>query len=114
MPLQLVRQGIRLRTDERRRGPLLDAFTHATPQGWVRAATQFEVALARGGVLVDVGNLAERHASRPRPSTDRDGARVSSARRWPGARWTPALTEATWADGSRSNTRCSRPEQRRR
>ena len=49
MPNQLLRQGIRLRADARSRQPLLDFYTNATPQGWVRAATQFEVALASGG-----------------------------------------------------------------
>ncbi len=101
MPLQLVRQGIRLRTDERRRGPLLDAFTHATPQGWVRAATQFEVALARGGVLVDVGNLSS-VTLEASPETNRDGARVFS-RTLAGSALDASLTEATWADGSKQH-----------
>ncbi len=101
MSLQLIRQGIRLRTDERRRGPLLDAFTNATPQGWVRSATQFEVALARGGGLVDVGNLAS-VTLEASPEADRDGARVFS-RTLPGSALDPSLTEATWADGSKQH-----------
>lgn len=101
MSFQLVRQGIRLRTDERRRGPLLDAFTHATPQGWVRAATQFEVALARGGVLVDVGNLSS-VTLEASPEADRDGARVFS-RTLAGSALDASLTEATWADGSKQH-----------
>ena len=101
MSLQLVRQGIRLRTDERRRGPLLDAFTNATPQGWVGAATQFEVALARAGTLVDVSNLAS-VTIEASPDTARDGARVF-ARTLPGSALDPTLTEATWADGSQQH-----------
>ena len=101
MSLQLVRQGIRLRTDERRRGPLLDAFTNATPQGWVRAATQFEVALARGGVLVDVSNLSS-VTLEASPEASRDGARVFS-RTLAGNALDASLTEATWADGSRQH-----------
>ncbi len=98
MSLQLVRQGIRLRADERRRGPLLDAFTHATPQGWVAAATQFEVALARGGALVDVSNLAS-VTLQASPEGERDGARVFS-RTLAGSALDASLNEATWADGS--------------
>lgn len=101
MSIQLVRQGIRLRTDERRRGPLLDAFTNATPQGWVGAATQFEVALARGGVLVDVSNLAS-VTLEASPEANREGARVFS-RTLAGGALDATLTEATWADGSKQH-----------
>ena len=101
MSLQLVRQGIRVRADERRRGPLLDMFTNATPQGWVRAATQFEVALARGGALVDVSNLSS-VTLEASPESDRDGGRVFS-RTLPVGALDPTLTEATWADGSKQH-----------
>ena len=101
MSLQLVRQGIRLRADERRRGPLLDMFTNATPQGWVMAATQFEVALARGGMLVDVSNLSS-VTIEASPDANRDGARVLS-RTLPASALDPSLTEATWADGSKQH-----------
>ena len=101
MSIQLVRQGIRLRTDERRRGPLLDAFTNATPQGWIGAATQFEVALARGGTLVDVSNLSS-VTLEASPAANRDGARAFS-RTLPGSVLDPTLTEATWADGTRQH-----------
>ena len=99
--MQLVRQGIRLRADERRRGPLLDMYTNATPQGWVRAATQFEVALARGGALVDVSNLSS-VTLEASPGTNRDGARVFS-RTLAGGTLDQTLTEATWADGSKQH-----------
>ena len=101
MSIQLVRQGIRLRTDERRRGPLLDTFTHATPQGWVRAATQFEVALASGGALVDVGNLSS-VTLEASPEAGPGRARVF-ARTLPGSALDASLTEATWADGSKQH-----------
>ncbi len=101
MSIQLVRQGIRLRTDERRRSPLLDAFTNATPQGWVKSATQFEVALARGGALVDVSNLSS-VTLEASPADGRDGARVFS-RTLAGSALDGSLTEATWADGSKQH-----------
>ena len=98
MSNQLIRQGIRLRADERSREPMLDAYTNATPQGWTRAATQFEVALARGGSLVDVGNLAS-VTLEGTLYADKDGPRVFS-RTLAGADLQPALTEATWTDGT--------------
>ena len=98
MPLQLHRQGIRLRADERSRQPLLDAYTNATPQGWVRAATQFEVALASGGALVDVANLSSVTLAAA-PYGDRGGARAFS-RTLAGSDLDNTLTEAAWADGS--------------
>lgn len=98
MPLQLLRQGIRLRADERSRLPLLDQSTNATPEGWLRAATQFEVALARGGSLVDVGNLAS-VTLEASPYDQRNAPRVFS-RTLAGAALDNTLTEATWADGS--------------
>ena len=101
MPLQLLRQGIRLRADERSRLPLLDSFTNATPQAWVRAATQFEVALARGGGLVDVGNLAS-VTLEASPYDQRTASRVFS-RTLAGSALDNALTEATWQDGTRQH-----------
>ncbi len=101
MSIQLVRQGIRLRADERSRLPLLDVFTNATPQGWVRAATQFEVALARGGVLVDVGNLAS-VTLEAAPLGNRSGTRVFS-RTLAGSVLDNTLSEATWADGTKQH-----------
>ncbi len=87
-----------MRADERSRQPLLDAYTNATPQGWARAATQFEVALASGGNLVDVGNLSSVTLAGA-PYTARGGAR-SFSRTLAGTDLDNALTEATWADGS--------------
>lgn len=101
MSLQLVRQGIRLRADERSRLPLLDAFTNATPQTWVRAATQFEVALARGGNLVDISNLAS-VTLEASPYDQRSAGRVFS-QTLSGAALDAALTEQTWADGTQQH-----------
>lgn len=101
MSIQLLRQGIRLRADARSRQPLLDFHTNATPQGWVKAATQFEVALASGGALVDVANLASVTVEAA-PCADRDGARVFS-KTLAGSALDPGLTEDTWADGSRQH-----------
>ncbi len=101
MSLQLLRQGIRLRADARSRQPLLDFYTNATPQGWVRAATQFEIALASGGGLVDVTNLASVTIEAV-PCANKDGARVFS-KTLAGSALDPGLTEATWAEGSRQH-----------
>ena len=101
MTNQLLRQGIRLRADGRSRQPLLDFYTNATPQGWVRAATQFEVALASGGSLVDVTNLAS-VTIEAAPYADRDGARAFS-KTLAGSALDAGLTEPTWADGSRQH-----------
>lgn len=101
MSIQLLRQGIRLRADERSRLPLLDTFTNATPKGWVRAATQFEVALARGGALVDVANLSS-VTLEASPYANRNGGRVFS-RTLALSALDNTLTEATWADGSRQH-----------
>ncbi len=98
MSLQLVRQGIRLRADERSRLPLLDAYTNATPQGWLRAATQFEIALARAGRLVDVGNLAS-VTIEASPYKNRNDSRIFS-RTLAGAALDNSVTETTWADGT--------------
>ncbi len=98
MSTQLHRQGIRLRADERSRQPLLDAYTNATPQGWARAATQFEVALASGGSLVDVSNLSSVTLAGA-PYDDRGGA-CAFFRTLAGADLNNTLTEAAWADGS--------------
>ena len=101
MSLQLVRQRIRLRTDERSRLPLLDSYTNATPQGWSCAATQFEVALASGGTLVDVSNLSS-VTIEASPSHDRKGARLF-ARTLAGSALDNTLTETSWADGSQQH-----------
>ena len=101
MPLQLVRQRLRLRADERSRLPLLDQYTHATPRGWTRAATQFEIALASGGSLVDVGNLSS-VTLEASPSNDRKGPRAFS-KTLAGSALDNALTEATWTDGTRQH-----------
>ena len=98
MSTQLLRQGIRLRADARSRHPLLDFYTNATPQGWVRAATQFEIALASGGGLVDVTNLAS-VSIEAAPYADKDGPRIL-AKTLPGTALFPGLTEATWAEGT--------------
>ena len=101
MPLQLVRQRLRLRADERSRLPLLDQYTNATPQGWTRAATQFEVALASGGGLVDVGNLSS-VTLEASPYNDRSGPRAFS-KTLPGGMLDNTLTEANWTDGTRQH-----------
>ena len=101
MPLQLVRQRLRLRADERSRQPLLDQYTNATPKGWVRAATQFEVALASGGSLVDVGNLSS-VTLEASPYNDRCGPRAFS-KTLPGGTLDNTLAEATWSDGTRQH-----------
>ena len=101
MTTQLTRQGIRLRADARSRQPLLDFYTNATPQGWVRAATQFEVALGSGGTLVDVTNLSS-VSIEAAPYADKDGARVF-AKTLAGTALDPTLSEATWADGTRQH-----------
>ena len=101
MPLQLVRQRLRLRADERSRLPLLDNYTNATPKGWVRAATQFEVALASGGGLVDVGNLSS-VTLEASPYNDRTGPRAF-AQTLAGGALDNTLTEATWTDGTRQH-----------
>ena len=101
MPLQLVRQRLRLRADERSRLPLLDSYTNATPQGWARAATQFEVALASGGALVDVGNLSS-VTLEASPYNNRKAARVFSKTVASGA-LDNTLTEAAWIDGTQQH-----------
>ena len=103
MPLQLVRQRLRLRADERSRLPLLDNYTNATPQGWTRAATQFEVALASGGALVDVGNLSS-VTLEASPYNDRKGPRVFS-QTLAGSTLDNTLTEAHWTDGTQQHAR---------
>ena len=101
MSLQLVRQRIRLRADERSRLPLFDSYTNATPQGWVRAATQFEVALASGGALVDVGNLAS-VTLEASPYQDRRGPRAFT-KTVAGNLLDNTLTEASWTDGTQQH-----------
>ena len=101
MSIQLIRQGIRLRADARSRQPLLDVYTNATPQGWTRAATQFEVALDSGGSLVDVTNLSS-VTIEAAPYDNKDGPRVL-AKTLAGSALDGGLTEATWADGSRQH-----------
>lgn len=101
MSTQLLRQGIRLRADARSRQTWFDACTNATPQGWVRAATQFEIALASNGDLVDVSNLSS-VTLEAAPFDDKDGPRVLS-RTLPLSALDAGLTEATWADGSRQH-----------
>ena len=101
MSIQLVRQRIRLRADERSRLPLLDSYTNATPQGWTRAATQFEVALASGGGLVDVGNLSS-VTLEASPYNHRKAARAFSKTLSLNV-LDNALTEAAWLDGTRQH-----------
>ena len=101
MPLQLVRQRLRLRADERSRLPLLDNYTNATPKGWVRAATQFEVALASGGSLVEVGNLSS-VTLEASPYHDRTGPRAFT-KTVAGSALDNTLTEASWTDGTQQH-----------
>ncbi len=98
---QAQAQTLRLRADETSRQSMLDANTNATPQAWARAATQFEVGLASGGALVDVGNLAS-VTLEASPSANRDGARVISLT-VALASLDNTLTEATWTDGSKQH-----------
>ena len=80
---------------------MLDCYTNATPQGWVRAATQFEIALASAGGLVDVTNLSS-VTIEAAPHAEKDGPRVF-AKTLAGSALDAGLTESTWADGSRQH-----------
>lgn len=101
MPLQLARQRLRFRADERSRLPLLDNYTNATPQGWARAATQFEVALASGGGLVDVGNLSS-VTLEASPYNQRRAARAFS-KTLGGSALDNTLTEGAWMNGAQQH-----------
>jgi hypothetical protein len=101
MSQQLERQGFRFWCDERSRQPLLDYYTNAAPQGWSAASTQFEVALASGGALVDVSNLSSLRLDGVAYS-NRDGTRLFS-QTLPGSSLNNALTLDTWQDGTQQH-----------
>jgi hypothetical protein len=101
MPVQLESQGFRFWCDERSRQPLLDYYTHAAPQGWSAASTQFEVAFASRGTLVDVTNLSSVRLDGV-AYNNRDGARLFS-QTLPGSSLNNTLTLDTWEDGSQQH-----------